>query len=210
MRRAQSVRNRARPSGFVDELGIVGEDESPEETARRQLLDAQRENDRLKNQVSVLQAQLHARPPPEKMQELQKENANLELILQGMQRENERSAADLARKDVVQKMLEAELARLLGDNWKDKLDFPSSVSAAGLNASPSSTSGPPTAPSSNRTQGKPAPLSKEDRHSTLNRLEQIRLLILGMEARMVNREDTLNKVVGRAEDEGRKWEALAG
>lgn len=50
MRRAQSVRHYARPSlalGTTDDLGVLREDESNEDALRRQLLDKDRENDRV-------------------------------------------------------------------------------------------------------------------------------------------------------------------
>jgi len=74
----------------------------------------------------------------EKVQELEKEYKNLDLILQGTQRENERCMAELERFvccclwswlliDLVhfarsartrEKMLERELAKLAGENWQ--------------------------------------------------------------------------------------------
>jgi hypothetical protein len=45
----------------------------------------------------MLQQQLSLRPPIERIQELEKEYKNLDLILQGTQRENERCMAELER-----------------------------------------------------------------------------------------------------------------
>jgi hypothetical protein len=45
----------------------------------------------------ALQQQLALRPPIERIQELEKEYRNLDLILQGTQRENERCMAELER-----------------------------------------------------------------------------------------------------------------
>lgn len=42
----------------------------------------------------------------------------------------------------------------------------------------------------------------------LAQIEQVRMLILGMEQRLQVREEKLNKTVERAEDEGRRFEAL--
>ena len=42
----------------------------------------------------------------------------------------------------------------------------------------------------------------------LAQIEQVRMLILGMEQRLQVREEKLVKTVERAEDEGRKFEAL--
>jgi hypothetical protein len=48
-------------------------------------------------QLQLLQAQLAQRPPLETIQELEKEYKNLELLLQGTQRENERCMAEMER-----------------------------------------------------------------------------------------------------------------
>lgn len=47
--------------------------------------------------IQALQDQLAQRPPIEQIQELQKEYRNLELLLQGTQRENEKSMAETER-----------------------------------------------------------------------------------------------------------------
>lgn len=100
MRRAQSVRY-SRPSSIAlctDDLGVLREDdESNEDFLRRQLLDKDRENDRLQTQIETLQAQLAQRPPLETIQELEKEYKHLELLLQGTQRENERCMTEMER-----------------------------------------------------------------------------------------------------------------
>ena len=100
MRRAQSVRYN-RPSSIAlstDDLGVLREDdESNEDVLRRQLLDKDRENDRLQTQIETLQAQLAQRPPLETIQELEKEYKHLELLLQGTQRENERCMTEMER-----------------------------------------------------------------------------------------------------------------
>ena len=51
----------------------------------------------LRAQIQTLQVQLSQRPSVEAVQELQKEYKNLELLLQGTQRENERCMGDLER-----------------------------------------------------------------------------------------------------------------
>ena len=51
----------------------------------------------LQDHIQALQAQLAQRPPIEAIQELRKEYNNLELILQGTQRENERAMTELER-----------------------------------------------------------------------------------------------------------------
>lgn len=120
MRRAQSVRNHTngRPSFQLgtDDLGILTEgDERPEDGLRKKLLEKDRENDKvslffgfwvslnrvlllqLRAQIQTLQVQLSQRPSVEAVQELQREYKNLELLLQGTQRENERCMAELER-----------------------------------------------------------------------------------------------------------------
>jgi hypothetical protein len=90
----------------------------------------------LQDQIRALQAQLSLRPPIEAIQELRKEYSNLELILQGTQRENERAMTELERLVLFavlvrttthspvdrskqrEKLLERELERLAGSNWQ--------------------------------------------------------------------------------------------
>lgn len=49
MRRSQTLRNNSKPSAFLgsDELGALREEESTEGTLRRQLLEKDRENDKV-------------------------------------------------------------------------------------------------------------------------------------------------------------------
>jgi len=59
MRRAQSVRHYARPSLALgtDDLGVLREvDESNEDILRRQLLDKDRENDRVSGHIKALES----------------------------------------------------------------------------------------------------------------------------------------------------------
>lgn len=51
----------------------------------------------LQSTILTLQQQLTLRPPIERIQEIEKEYKNLDLILQGTQRENERCMAELER-----------------------------------------------------------------------------------------------------------------
>lgn len=100
MRRAQSLRGRPSVAPTTpNDLGVLreGPDESTEDVLRRQLLDKDRENDRLQLQVQALQAQLSARPALDKVQELEKDYKTLELILTGTQRENEKAMSLLDR-----------------------------------------------------------------------------------------------------------------
>lgn len=51
-------------------------------------------------------------------------------------------------------------------------------------------------------------LQLEQQHATLAHIEQVRMLIMGMEQRLQTREDKLLKSVERAEGEGRRFEEL--
>ncbi|KAG6919101.1 hypothetical protein DXG01_009354 [Tephrocybe rancida] len=187
MRRAQSVRHYARPSLALgaDDLGMLREgDETNEDVLRRQLLDKDRENDKLQTQIQVLQAQLAQRPPLEEVQHMEKEYKNLDLLLQGTQRENERCMTELERARTREKMLERELARLAGDNWQN----------TSILSSPTLT---------RRT---PAASNNLDSGDMAARVEQVRMLILGMEQRLQVREEKLVKTIERAESEGQKFE----
>ncbi|KAH7874562.1 hypothetical protein F5879DRAFT_1015063 [Lentinula edodes] len=146
MRRSQTLRNHTRASmssaagntsqfGSMgpgtsqlalhsDDLGVLREgDESDADVLRRQLLDKDRECDRLKTTLSLLQSQLSLRPPVEHVQALEREYKDLELLLEGTQRENERCMGEMERMKIREKMLERELARLAGDNWQSSLDI---------------------------------------------------------------------------------------
>ncbi|KAF9225154.1 hypothetical protein BS17DRAFT_778224 [Gyrodon lividus] len=212
MRRAQSVRNYHRSSLNLgaDDLGLIRESDEPiEDTLRRQLRDKERENDKLQTTILTLQAQLAHRPPIETIQELEKEYKNLDLILQGTQRENERCMAELERVRTREKMLEQALAKLAGENWQSALDInpPSSTFAARavMGSSLLSRATPP--PPVDTSDSAPA-ASQASVEATLAQMEQIRFLVLGMEHRMQEREEKLMKTVERAEAQEVKCEAL--
>lgn len=140
IRRTQSVRNRtAHTASVSDDLGVLREGEqSIEDVLRQDLAAARRENDRvgwtcfplllaslsephflqLQSQVDSLNVALRARPPIEKVQELEKEFHSLELLLHGTQRENERAMAELDRVKSREKLMERELKRFAGDDWE--------------------------------------------------------------------------------------------
>ncbi|KAL5519599.1 hypothetical protein ACEPAH_1282 [Sanghuangporus vaninii] len=132
MRRAQSLRNhnaRSSAVSLTDDLGALKEqsEESTEDALTKKLLATERENDKLKAQILSLQDQLTQRPPLEKVQELEREYKNLELLLLGTQRENERCMAELERGKNREKMLERELTKLLGEDWQRSLNIPSTT-----------------------------------------------------------------------------------
>ncbi|EJC98649.1 uncharacterized protein FOMMEDRAFT_149042 [Fomitiporia mediterranea MF3/22] len=140
MRRAQSLRsNNARNStaSLTDDLGVLKEqtEESAEDVLRKQLLTAERDNDKLKAQILSLQDQLSQRPPLEQVQELEREYKNLELLLTGTQRENERCMAELERGKNREKILERELTKLAGENWQTSLNIPPSTTTSGNRSS---------------------------------------------------------------------------
>ncbi|KAF5390443.1 hypothetical protein D9757_005300 [Collybiopsis confluens] len=243
MRRAQSVRHRTRESlgntsqfgtvggaGYqlalhADDLGVLREgDETDADVLRRQLLEKDRECDRLKTNLSLLQSQLTLRPPIEHVQALEREYKDLELLLQGTQRENERCMGEIERMKIREKMLERELARLAGDNWQDTLDIspgvPAAVGTVGRSSTfhqrsntASSMTGPvgssPNKSSPAQNPASPPGGDGQDSAALAAHIEKVRLLVLGMETRLSNREGQLQEMVKRAEGEGRRWEGLA-
>ncbi|KAL1716794.1 hypothetical protein EV715DRAFT_204549 [Schizophyllum commune] len=224
MRRAQTQRHAPRPSGMIalsgDELGVLREgNETNEDVLRRQLLEKDRECDRLATQVQTLLAQLAARPKPGDVEALEKEARSLDLLLQGTQRENERAMAELERCKTREKMLENALAKFAGPNWQDALDLPS-LDAANVPATPSKYSKPGAGSSSSRPGAGSSPSKYANPNATASPgkggaagkhlvlvLEQVRLLVLGMEQRLRAREEKLEAVVRRAEGEGARYEA---
>lgn len=221
MRRTQSVKNYVRPSLALatDDLGVLREgDETNEDVLRRQLLDRDRENDKLQTQIQLLQAQLAQRPPIERIQELEKEYRNLDLLLQGTQRENERCMTELDRARQREKMLENALAKLAGENWQSSLDIAPPTVSTRLGHSRSNTlaSASPMsivshavpAPAPTYTSSPRATAQVTSAEQQLAHIEQVRLLILGMEQRLQTREEKLAKTLERAQGEGRKFEQL--
>ncbi|KAJ7731477.1 hypothetical protein B0H14DRAFT_2543759 [Mycena olivaceomarginata] len=217
MRRAQSVRNYGRPSLAIgaDNLGGVLREgnESDEDVLRRQLIEKDREKDRLQTQVETLQAQLAQRPPIETIQRLEKECNSLDLLLNGTQRENERCMAEIERGKTRENILERELARLAGQNWQSALDFPQANAptlARGtmihqrsntLNYIPSHaqaavTPGPSAADAAQRQ----LQLNHQQAAGALAHIEQ---LIMTIEQRLHTREENLVKRIERIESEGR-------
>ncbi|KAH9854287.1 hypothetical protein C2E23DRAFT_817995 [Lenzites betulinus] len=207
MRRAQSVRHYTRASlaSGADDLGILREDESVEDVLRRQLAEKSRECDKMQIQIQSLQTQLAQRPPLETVQALEKEYTNLEILLQGTQRENERCMADLERGKAREKMLERELEKLAGSNWQANLELGSPAPASSFHARAASLINTGKGGSSSS----PAKASKDDgatAEATMAYIEQVKLLILGMEQRLQTREDKLVKHIERAEAEGARYD----
>ncbi|KAI0789568.1 hypothetical protein C8Q75DRAFT_766346 [Abortiporus biennis] len=216
MRRSQTLRTYGGKANMtisgVDDLGVLKEsDETLEDCLRRQLLESNRENDKLKSQLQSLQTQLAQRPPLDEVNALRKDLMNLDILLQGTQRENERCMADLVRTKDREKQLEKELERLAGANWQANLDIaPANTSviqsrtAASL-MSPAMRNSPPTIHSHSADEARTNTVSNEE---TLAQIEQIRLLVLGMEQRLQTREQKLTKAIERAEAESSKFETM--
>ncbi|KAG1717230.1 hypothetical protein EDB19DRAFT_1932200 [Suillus lakei] len=183
-----------------NDLGILREGDEP----------AIEDNDKLQSMILTLQQQLALRPPIERIQELEKEYKNLDLILQGTQRENERCMAELDRVKTREKMLEQALAKFAGENWQTAFDIaPSSSTFAARSVMGSVFSrGTPTPQSGTRDSSTPAPVSQAEVEATLTQVEQIRLLVLGMEQRLQNREEKLGKTIEHAEAQEIKCDAL--
>lgn len=118
-------------------------------------------------------------------------------------------------------MLERELTKLAGDNWQVRptrlFHCPTSthvLSQEMLEISPSPASA--TVPTralfgrrgsvSNASQtGEPSSATNE---ATLAQMEQVRLLVLGLDQRMQAREGSLVQIIQRAEGEVAKFEEL--
>jgi len=214
MRRAQSVRTYPRTSLNLstpaDDLSTLREDDSIEDTLRKQLVEKDRENDKLRSTLLSLQAQLASRPPIETIQSLEKEYKNLDLILQGTQRENERCMAELERVRTRERMLEQALAKLAGENWQTVLDIgpPSATFVARAMGTSLFNRVTATPPPPSEASDSPPSASQASVEATLSQMEQIRLLVLGMEQRMQEREEKLTKTIQRAEAHEGKFEVL--
>jgi len=217
MRRAQSVRHYTRasvshvPTTGADDLGVLKEapEESTDVMLRRQLLDKSKENDKLQDQIRTLQAQLAQRPPIGAIQELRKEYSNLELILQGTQRENERAMTELERSRQREKLLERELERLAGSNWQANLDIaPAAVSSPLGSRTATSLFSPSMQHIASPPAGDGSPSTKVSVEATMAQVEQVRLLVLGMEERLRMREEKLVKTMEKADQESHKFEVL--
>ncbi|KAG8941045.1 hypothetical protein FRC04_004824 [Tulasnella sp. 424] len=139
-----SARRRRDGSTSVLDLSTKFESDELEENPvvaqmRMELRDAQKEIERLTSLATNLQSQLAARPPLGKVQALEREHQQLELLYHSTQRENQLCMADLEKGKRRERILEGELARLVGDNWMETLNL-----AAQLN--PIATTDPRSSP----------------------------------------------------------------
>lgn len=222
MRRAHSVRNHVngRPSFQLgaDDMGALTEgDERPEDGLRKKLLEKDRENDKLRTQIQMLQVQLSQRPSVEGVQELQREYKNLELLLQGTQRENERCMAELERSKMQVKHLEQALSDLAGPNWKNNIALP--ALSAGRLDSPTRTTHPAhsrdrsltntSVPTSGDAQNpQQTEEQRESVEAAIAHIEQVRLMILGMDQRLESREVEIAANIKRAQAESSNFEEM--
>lgn len=268
MRRAQSVRHYARSSLAlaVDDLGTLKEgDESNEDVLRRQLLDKDRENDKVKRLLmlwlNLLTENAAAYPTPNASGPALWTSASGESsrVREGVQE----FGLDLARHTAGEwtvyggawpvriSLLQAfgvcwyrlapgsarrcsnvRLRSSLGrtgrfatifnlyssaNDWltlcQSSLDIAPSTNtnrfhqrSATISSSPILTS----LTSSLRSNSSPTPTSTEqpNRQAMLAHVEQVRLLILGMEQRLQTREEKLTKTMEKAESESRRFEEL--
>ncbi|KAH8094753.1 hypothetical protein BXZ70DRAFT_947408 [Cristinia sonorae] len=215
MRRAQSLRHHSRPSvssSAADDLGVLREagEETLEDVLRQQLLEKTKENDKLRSQIQALQVQLQQRPPLEAVQELNKERTNLEILLDGTQRENAKTMAERDQAKARTKELELHLEKLAGPNWQMNLGIQPLPSAVNSMPGMASTLMRARADSSLSVQhavstSTPPAANLE---ATQAHIEQIRLLIMGMEQRLQTREEKLVKSIEKAEAESSKLEEM--
>ncbi|KAG9088274.1 hypothetical protein FRC06_002149 [Ceratobasidium sp. 370] len=165
----------------------------------REIARVKKNNDiMLKEQLASV---MNSRPPIEQMKALQKEYQNLELILQGTQRENERCMAELEKSKRRERLLEAELAKVYGDDWASHVNLPTS--------SPSISRALPVSYAGNTTVRQSPPpqqqKSEETSDTAINEhIEAVRMLVLGMDAKLAEREAQINKDMAKAEEEAQK------
>ncbi|CAE7199163.1 unnamed protein product [Rhizoctonia solani] len=158
-----------------------------------------REIAKLKDQIATLTQVVNARPALEQVQALQKEYQNLELILQGTQRENERCMAELEKSKRREKIMEAELAKVYGDDWASHLGM--STSSPSISRALPVSGTPVVPPPKSSDSEEPAGPS----NAAINEhIEAVRMLVLGMDAKLAEREAQIAKEVARAEEEAQR------
>jgi len=202
----------------MDDMGTLTEgDERSEDGLRKKLLEKDRENDKLRAQIQTLQVQLSQRPSTEAVQELQREYKNLELLLQGTQRENERCMGELERSKMQVKHLEQALTDLAGPNWKSniaipvlsagRLDSPTQPASRSVHSRDRSSGGGPSANANSQNQQQPEQQRKSV-ETTIAQIEQIKLMILGMDQRLESREAEIAANIKRAQVESSRFEEM--
>ncbi|QRV94668.1 hypothetical protein RhiJN_22686 [Ceratobasidium sp. AG-Ba] len=170
--------------------------------SRTAISERDREIAKLKDQLASLTQVVNSRPPLEQMKALQKEYQNLELILQGTQRENERCMAELEKSKRRERMMEAELVKVYGDDWASNLGFPTSspnISRALPVGNTSFRQSPPPMPQKSEEEANAASAAAINEH-----IEAVRMLVLGMDAKLAEREAQISKEMAKAEEEAQK------
>ncbi|KIJ54330.1 hypothetical protein M422DRAFT_154103 [Sphaerobolus stellatus SS14] len=202
MRRAQTVRHRQSQSVAVtDDLGFLREgDQSIEDVLRQDLAATRRENERLQSQIDSLNAALKSRPPQEKFEQLQREYQNLDLILHGTQKENERAMTELERVKNRERVMEKKLRDLIGEDWEETINIGGTISAM-----PSGRSfGTPRARAGTAETwagGSNASATSASTEATLEHMENIRAMLTGMAERLQSGEQKVQDALNQAEEE---------
>ncbi|GJJ13229.1 hypothetical protein Clacol_007480 [Clathrus columnatus] len=214
-RRTQTARHRPSQSLASDDLGYVRETDSEvgssiEEKLRSDLTSAKQEIGKLKGQVETLQKALKERPPPEEIQTLSRELQNLELLLHGTQKENERATSELERLKNREKLMERELKRLIGEDWEETLNIGGRYSPARPAPSVSSAARNMMIKNDNSSTisfGTTNP-SVESNAALLAYVEQIRTMLTGMDERLQLGQKNIQAVVERAEAEKQQLQEM--
>ncbi|KAG8844655.1 hypothetical protein FRB96_002973 [Tulasnella sp. 330] len=206
---------------------------------KKELREAQKEIERLASMVTSLQNQLAQRPPLSKVQAVEKEYNQLDLLYHSTQRENQACMAEIEKGKRRERILEGELAKLVGDGWMEHLGLTAQLNVNALtsssNAQNPSTARPSVAaprpqtrrPSISRglstssvtidstTSVPPVPSMPSSLSSTatpqpvLEHFEQIRSLVLGMDEKMRLNNEKLEVLMAAAKAEEKKYEGLA-
>ncbi|KIM19858.1 hypothetical protein M408DRAFT_30864 [Serendipita vermifera MAFF 305830] len=95
--RGHSRLNSSAAASATDEMGILGEGATEVDVLRRDLELQERENNRLKDQILSLQAMLAQRPSAEELKSAKETVKNVELLLAGANRENEKAMMETDR-----------------------------------------------------------------------------------------------------------------
>jgi len=132
----------------ADDLGMLKEasEESAEDVLRRQLLEKDREMDKLLARNLALEDELSQRPPLEEFKRLQGEKKEVDWLFASSNRLNEKCMAKEQRDARWIGILERKLTEIVGDDWQSTLNI-SSTSAAGGDVSSTTTSFQPQAES---------------------------------------------------------------
>ncbi|KAI0079546.1 hypothetical protein K474DRAFT_589663 [Panus rudis PR-1116 ss-1] len=192
MRRSQSVRNHnARQQATIasDDLGVLREsDETIEDELRRKLFNKERECDEMKARLDKALADIH---------HLKSELQNSDILLQGTQRENQRELMEHNKTKARLEFTEKSLAKLVGPNWEDMVDLPPPTAFGATSTSTIRSGGPSTNANGD---------TEQDPQAAMNYIENVRLMIIGMEERLDKREQKLQETMHKAQTESAKFQ----